>query len=57
MVVCSITGTDQDPQNRAGTAKRLEEAGAIVMPSNASACKLAMYTLQHLEGGSLAQTV
>jgi len=27
------------------------------MPSNAAACKLAMYTLQHLEGGSLAQTV
>ena len=56
-VVCSITGTDQDPQNRAETSRRLEEAGAIVMPSNAAASKLAMYTLQHLEGGSLAQTV
>ncbi len=57
MVICSITGTDQDPQNRAGTGMRLEAAGAIVMPSNAAVCKLAMYTLQHLEGGSLAQTV
>jgi FdrA protein len=56
-VICSITGTDQDPQDRAVTGKRIEEAGAIVMPSNAAACKLAMYTLQHLEGGSLAQTV
>jgi succinyl-CoA synthetase alpha subunit len=53
-VICSITGTDQDPQNRAETGKQLEAAGAIVMPSNAAACKLAMYTLQHLEGGSLA---
>jgi len=56
-VVCSITGTDQDPQGRDKTGQRLQEAGAIVMPSNAAACKLAMYTLQHLEGGSLAQTV
>ena len=56
-VISSITGTDQDPQNRAETDKRLQEAGALVMPSNAAACKLAMYILQHLEGGCLAQTV
>jgi FdrA protein len=40
-VVCSITGTDQDPQNRSEVEKRLKKAGAIVMPSNAAASKLA----------------
>ncbi len=40
-VVCSITGTDQDPQNRSRVEKALRKAGAIVMPSNAAACKLA----------------
>jgi succinyl-CoA synthetase alpha subunit len=55
-VIVSITGTDQDPQDRAETGKRLQEAGALVMPSNAAACKLAMYILQ-LEGGCLAQIV
>jgi succinyl-CoA synthetase alpha subunit len=37
-VVCSVTGTDQDPQIRSSVKKRLEEAGAIVMPTNAAAC-------------------
>jgi FdrA protein len=40
-VVCSITGTDQDPQNRSRTEMALRKAGAIVMPSNAAACRLA----------------
>ena len=40
-VVCSITGTDQDPQNRSRVETALRKAGAIVMPSNAAACKLA----------------
>jgi len=40
-VVCSITGTDKDPQNRSRVAAALKKAGAIVMPSNAAACKLA----------------
>ena len=56
-VIVSITGTDQDPQDRAETGKRLQEAGALVMPSNAAACKLAMYILQYLEGGCLAQII
>ncbi len=49
-VVCSVTGTDQDPQNRGNVVRLLEEAGAIVMPSNAAACKLAGYMAQQLEG-------
>ncbi len=56
MVVCSITGTDQDPQNRAEVKKRLEAAGAIVMPSNAAVCQLAAYTLARMEDAR-AQTV
>ncbi len=42
-VVCSVTGTDHDPQNRSTTIERLQGAGAIVMESNAAACKLAGY--------------
>ena len=40
-VVCSVTGTDRDIQNRAATVHRLEQAGAVVMPSNSAACRLA----------------
>ena len=47
-VVCSITGTDQDPQNRSRVEKALRKAGAIVMPSNAAACKLAGQIIQCL---------
>jgi len=50
MVVCSVTGTDQDPQVRSTVQARLEECGAVVMPSNAAAAKLAAYTVQCLEG-------
>jgi succinyl-CoA synthetase alpha subunit len=47
-VVCSITGTDKDPQNRSRVATELKKAGAIVMPSNAAACKLAGSIVQCL---------
>jgi succinyl-CoA synthetase alpha subunit len=47
-VVCSITGTDQDPQNRSRVEKALRQAGAIVMPSNAAACKLVGRIIQCL---------
>lgn len=45
-VVCSITGTDQDPQNRSRVEAALRNAGAMVMPSNAAACKLAGRIIQ-----------
>ncbi len=38
--VCSITGTEHDPQNRKDVEKRLKEAGVHVMESNAAACEL-----------------
>ena len=40
-VVASITGTDQDPQDLEKSKKVLEEAGVLVMPSNAQAVRLA----------------
>ena len=47
-VVCSITGTDQDPQNRGRVEAALRKAGAVVMPSNAAACGLAGRIIQLL---------
>ena len=47
-VVCSVTGTNQDPQNRDRVAPALRKSGAIVMPSNAAACKLAAQIIQCL---------
>jgi FdrA protein len=40
-VVASVTGTDADPQNRTRQVRALTEAGAVVMPSNAQAARLA----------------
>ena len=40
VVVASVTGTDQDPQNLNESIKTLEEAGVVVMPSNAQAVRL-----------------
>ena len=48
-VVCSITGTNGDPQNRSKVEAALKKAGAIVMPSNAAACKLAMAVVKRYE--------
>lgn len=40
-VICSITGTDRDPQNRPAVEKALSDAGATVLSSNAAACRKA----------------
>jgi len=40
-VIASITGTEKDPQNLEVQRKKLEEAGVIIMPSNAQAARLA----------------
>ena len=40
-IICSVTGTDRDPQNRTAVVKALMDCGAIVMESNAAACWLA----------------
>jgi len=49
-IICSITGTDGDPQNRARVKAELERAGAIMMPSNAAASELAGKVIRILEG-------
>lgn len=41
-VIASVTGTDSDPQKHGAQAAALEEAGAIVMPSNYRAALLAI---------------
>ncbi|MDA8244535.1 MAG: acyl-CoA synthetase FdrA [Elusimicrobia bacterium] len=40
-IVTSVTGTEADPQVRSRVVKALEDEGVLVMPSNASACRLA----------------
>lgn len=48
VLIASVTGTDQDPQNRAAQVARLQAAGVLVAPSNADAAELA---LAHLAAG------
>jgi FdrA protein len=40
-VVCSVTGTDADPQSRAKVIRVLRAAGARILSSNAAACVVA----------------
>lgn len=44
-IVCSVTGTDNDPQNRSKVVNGLKNTGAIVMQSNAAACKVAAFII------------
>ncbi len=46
-MICSVTGTDKDPQNRSVVVSTLSRAGLLVMESNSSACKLAISIIQH----------
>jgi FdrA protein len=41
-VICSVIGTDLDPQNRSAVISALKAEGIIVMESNAAASKLAV---------------
>ncbi|MCF6465450.1 acyl-CoA synthetase FdrA [Clostridium sp. Cult2] len=45
-IVSSICGTEKDPQNLVESQRRLEEAGVIVMPSNAQAARLVSLILK-----------
>ncbi len=42
-IVCSISGTDRDPQDKKKVARTLQDAGAVIMPSNAAASEFAGY--------------
>ncbi len=48
-VVGSVCGTDKDPQNLKNSQKRLEEAGVVVMPSNAQAVRLVSKILERIQ--------
>lgn len=48
-IVCSVTGTNADPQNRSVVVKGLEEAGVIVMNSNAAASLLARSIIAQIQ--------
>jgi hypothetical protein len=41
LIVGSVCGTELDPQVRSTQARRLQDAGILVAPSNADACDLA----------------
>jgi FdrA protein len=41
-IICSVTGTDKDPQNRTSVVTALKSEGVIVMQSNAAASRLAI---------------
>jgi FdrA protein len=49
-LLVSVTGTDQDPQQRRLIVKSLRQNGAEVLESNAAACKLALYIIELLGG-------
>ena len=49
--ICSIVGTEGDPQNLTETRKQLEAAGAIVVRSNAQSTYLVHHMLDKLNGG------
>jgi FdrA protein len=46
--ICSVTGTDMDPQGRKKVIKHLESLGVIVMPSNVAAAQLTSAILQQI---------
>jgi len=47
--ICSITGTDKDPQNLNKVKTALEKIGVIVMPSNIAASNLCLNIIQLLK--------
>ena len=47
--VCSVTGTEKDPQVRSQVEQRLKDAGAVVLPTNAAAARFAGRIAQELE--------
>lgn len=48
-LVCSVTGTEKDPQNKKKVKSELENAGAMVMDSNAAASEVAGKIIKNLK--------
>ncbi len=51
-LVCSVTGTDRDPQNRSAVEEALRADGVCVLPSNAAAARLAGRIARLVKGSS-----
>lgn len=47
-VVAEVCGTEKDPQNYSATKKKLEQAGAIVMPSNSQVARFIRLVVRDL---------
>ena len=47
VVIASVTATESDPQVRSAQIQALEQAGAVVMPCNARAARLAACIIRH----------
>lgn len=47
-VAASVCGTEGDPQSRSATQKKLADAGAVVLPSNAQAVRFALLVYENL---------
>jgi len=45
-IICSVTGTEEDPQNRTTVAAALKAEGVLIMESNAAASKLAKFIIE-----------
>jgi hypothetical protein len=50
VVIASVTGTEDDPQNYSAQVRRLREAGAVVESTNARAAELAANLLSASAG-------
>lgn len=50
-LIASVTGSEADSPGRSDQVKKLQDAGVIVMPSNALAAKLACDVIQAIERG------
>ncbi len=55
-IVCSVTGTDEDPQNRGRVVEAVKNAGVFVCQSNAEASKLCKRIIEKLATDEHRQT-
>jgi len=55
LVIASITGTDQDPQDLNRQRKALEDAGLIIASNNAAAAEAAFAAIEQLDTGDGAR--
>ena len=49
LFICSVTGTEKDPQNRSEIIKILKENEVIVMPSNAAAAEIVNLIIKEIK--------